>query len=236
METSIPIISVDDHVLEPPHSWTSRMPKKLLDLAPRVERLPAGEIKGRLVGPHLRDPWGRWPSRRLLVLRRGVLGAYPSVAAVGFQRDDLDETQMTYDDARPGCYLRPERLADMDVNGIEASLCFPNYSRFAGQHFLDVEDRELGLACVRAYNYWMVEEWCEGSGGRLIPPVHRAALGSRPGGRGGLPQSGSRCPSGVLHRAPRASAREPSATVLLACHRWRDDASVRHLPARWRTT
>jgi hypothetical protein len=126
-------------------------------------------------------------------------------AAVGFQRDDLDETQMTYDDARPGCYLRPERLADMDVNGIEASLCFPNYSRFAGQHFLDVEDRELGLACVRAYNYWMVEEWCEGSGGRLIPPVHRAALGSRPGGRGGLPQSGSRCPSGVLHRAPQAS-------------------------------
>src|SRR5438128_2611369 len=28
---------------------------------------------------------------------------------------------------------------------------------------------ELGLLCVKAYNDWMVEEWCGPSGGRLIP-------------------------------------------------------------------
>ena len=30
-------------------------------------------------------------------------------------------------------------------------------------------DRELALLCVRAYNDWMVEEWCGGSDGRLVP-------------------------------------------------------------------
>jgi hypothetical protein len=81
METNIPIISVDDHVLEPPHLWTSRMPKELLDLAPRVERLPTGQIKVDSLGRISAIP-GRWPSRGLLVLRRGVLGAYPSASSV----------------------------------------------------------------------------------------------------------------------------------------------------------
>jgi predicted TIM-barrel fold metal-dependent hydrolase len=48
-------------------------------------------------------------------------------------------------------------------------MCYPNYPRFAGQIFLWGKDRELALLCVRAYNDWMVEEWCGGSGGRLLP-------------------------------------------------------------------
>jgi predicted TIM-barrel fold metal-dependent hydrolase len=57
----------------------------------------------------------------------------------------------------------------MDINGVEASLCFPNYPRFCGQIFLEAKDKELALLCVQAYNDWMVEEWCRDSGGRLIP-------------------------------------------------------------------
>jgi predicted TIM-barrel fold metal-dependent hydrolase len=34
--------------------------------------------------------------------------------------------------------------------------------------FLWMDDRELAAACVRAYNDWMVEEWCGDSGGRLL--------------------------------------------------------------------
>jgi predicted TIM-barrel fold metal-dependent hydrolase len=41
--------------------------------------------------------------------------------------------------------------------------------RFCGQTFLEGHDKELGLACVQAYNDWMSEEWCGDSGGRLIP-------------------------------------------------------------------
>jgi predicted TIM-barrel fold metal-dependent hydrolase len=57
----------------------------------------------------------------------------------------------------------------MDVNWVEASLCFPTFPRFCGQTFLEARDKDLALLCVRAYNDWMVEEWCAGSGGRLIP-------------------------------------------------------------------
>jgi predicted TIM-barrel fold metal-dependent hydrolase len=57
----------------------------------------------------------------------------------------------------------------MDAAGIDRSLCFPNIIRFAGQLFLWMEDKELALACARAYNDWIVEEWAGESGGRLIP-------------------------------------------------------------------
>ena len=69
----------------------------------------------------------------------------------------------------PGWYDPKARLADMDLNWVEASLCFPTFPRFCGQTFLEAKDRELALACVKAYNDWMVEEWCGDSKGRLIP-------------------------------------------------------------------
>jgi predicted TIM-barrel fold metal-dependent hydrolase len=70
---------------------------------------------------------------------------------------------------RPGCFEVNARLADMDLNHVEAQMCFPNYPRFCGQQFLWGKDKELALLCVQAYNDWMVEEWCGESGGRLIP-------------------------------------------------------------------
>jgi predicted TIM-barrel fold metal-dependent hydrolase len=42
--------------------------------------------------------------------------------------------------------------------------------RFCGQAFLEREDKELAGWCVRAYNDWMIDEWCAGEGvGKLIP-------------------------------------------------------------------
>jgi len=54
---------------------------------------------------------------------------------------------------------------------MEASICFPNtLPRFCGQAFMEREDKELALLCVRAYNDWMIDEWCAGEGrGRLVP-------------------------------------------------------------------
>jgi predicted TIM-barrel fold metal-dependent hydrolase len=58
----------------------------------------------------------------------------------------------------------------MDIAGIEASLCFPNlFVRFCGQRFLFAEDKSLALLCVKAYNDFIVDEWCSGSQQRLIP-------------------------------------------------------------------
>ena len=90
-------------------------------------------------------------------------------SAVGVPRDEVTMQGVTYEEMRPGSYEVKPRLDDMDANHIEAALCFPTFPRFCGQTFTEAKDKELGLLCVKAYNDWMVEEWCGDSGGRLIP-------------------------------------------------------------------
>ncbi|RMH69356.1 MAG: amidohydrolase [Actinomyces sp.] len=167
--TEIPrIISVDDHVVEPPDLWTSRVPRRYLDRAPRVERDRArfsfeGGVFSYEKGVEDGD-WCDWWLYDDLVYPLPKLSA-----AVGF--DKLDVTPITFDQIRPGAWKQAERLADMDANGVEASICYPNVlPRFCGQAFLEREDKELAAVCVRAYNDWMIDEWCAGDGaGRLIP-------------------------------------------------------------------
>lgn len=163
------IISVDDHVVEPPHLWKTWLPAKLRDRGPRVERHGLGGLR-YLGGTHyeytLSDgapPCDIWFYEDLMVPHKR------HVAAVGFDRDDMTLTPITYDEMRPGCYEVKARVEDMEMNWVEASLCFPTFPRFCGQTFLEASDRALALACVAAYNDWMVEEWCAGSGGRLVP-------------------------------------------------------------------
>ena len=90
-------------------------------------------------------------------------------AAVGFE--NLDNEPVTFEQIRPGCWKQKERLADMDANHMDASICFPNtLPRFCGQAFMERADKDLALLCVRAYNDWIIDEWCAGEGaGRLIP-------------------------------------------------------------------
>jgi predicted TIM-barrel fold metal-dependent hydrolase len=90
-------------------------------------------------------------------------------AAAGFDRDEVKVVGITYDEMRDGCYDPVARLEDMDVNHVEASLCFPSFPRFCGQTFMEASDHDLALLCVKAYNDWMVDEWCGDSNGRLIP-------------------------------------------------------------------
>jgi predicted TIM-barrel fold metal-dependent hydrolase len=91
------------------------------------------------------------------------------IAAVGFDRDDMTLSAITYDEMRKGCWDPKARIEDMESNWVEASLCFPTFPRFCGQTFAEAHDKEVALACVRAYNDFMVEEWCGDSDGRLIP-------------------------------------------------------------------
>ncbi|TDD38391.1 amidohydrolase [Actinomadura sp. KC06] len=163
--TTIPrIISVDDHVVEPPDLWTSRLPRRFLGRGPRIVRQ-----RGRLAipGGWQEDPDGDWAD--VWLYDDLVTPLMKLSAAVGF--DDVGFGAVTFDDIRPGCWKQAERLADMDANHMEASLCFPNtLPRFCGQAFMERDDKELALLCVRAYNDWMIDEWCAGPArGRLIP-------------------------------------------------------------------
>ena len=167
--TKIPrIISVDDHVVEPPDLWTSRLPSKYADRCPRVERDSAvfnfeGGVFSYEKGVEEGTPCDWW-------LYDDLIYPFPKLsAAVGFE--NLDVEPVTFDEIRPGSWIQSERLADMDANHVDVSICFPNVlPRFCGQTFLEREDKELALLCVKAYNDWMIDEWCAGNGkGRLIP-------------------------------------------------------------------
>jgi predicted TIM-barrel fold metal-dependent hydrolase len=165
------IVSVDDHVIEPATVWTDRLPKKYHDVGPRIVRAPVKEMtfiggKFTAIPGEPGDPgdpvdWWFYEDLRRPLIRLDT--------AVGFAREDITLTGITYETMRQGSYKVKERLEDMDINHTEASLCFPTFPRFCGQTFTEAQDRELALLCVQAYNDWMVDEWCGESGGRLIP-------------------------------------------------------------------
>ena len=163
------IVSVDDHVVEPPHVWERWLPAKFRESGPRVERRGIGTMRHVGGGTYEQtfDPDG--PQADCWVYEDLVYIHKRHVAAVGYDRDEMTMTPMTYDEMRPGCYEPKARVEDMELNWVEASLSFPTFPRFCGQTFLEAKDRELAEACVYAYNDWMVDEWCADSGGRLIP-------------------------------------------------------------------
>jgi predicted TIM-barrel fold metal-dependent hydrolase len=166
------IISVDDHVVEPPHVWRTWLPARFRDRGPRIERRGVAGMR-HVGGGHYEQVFADdAPERADCWVYEDLVYVHKRhVAAVGYPRDEMTMTPMTYDEMRPGCYDPAARIADNELNHVEASLCFPTFPRFCGQTFAEAKDRDLALACVRAYNDWMVEEWCGDSGGRLIPLV-----------------------------------------------------------------
>ncbi len=173
-EITIPkIISVDDHVIEPADVWTKRLPAKFADVGPRIERRKiksmgyVGGVFSYEEATATED--GTWCDWWLVEDLNYPLTRLS--AAAGYPRDEVTVSPITMDDMRPGCHTQADRLADMDVNHVEASLCFPSFPRFCGQTFYERKDRELGDLCVKAYNDWMLDEWCAGTNGRLIPLI-----------------------------------------------------------------
>ncbi len=168
MRTLPKLISPDDHIQTPAHVWQDRMPQKFRDAAPHIERLRGvvdlgmGDLRfiDRDDAP-LADVW-HYDGKRIPLVR--------IAAASGYDRSEIDGRAVTYDDMHKACYDPAARLAAMDQAGIEASVCFPNmFERFCGQTFSFAKDKELALLCIRAYNDFVLEEWCAGSNGRLVP-------------------------------------------------------------------
>jgi len=144
------IISVDDHLIEPPNMFEGRMPSALVEVAPRV-------VDGAN-GTQL------WQFDNNL---------YPNVglnAVVGRPPEEWSMEPARFDEMRPGCWDIDARIADMDIAGIWASLCFPSLlAGFAGTVFSRCSDPELGLACVRAWNEWHADVWAGTYPERIIP-------------------------------------------------------------------
>jgi predicted TIM-barrel fold metal-dependent hydrolase len=144
------LISVDDHVIEPPNVW--------------VDRLPA---KYREDGPHVVEDGDRqyWVYEG----RRGETMGLNAVAGKEYKEFSMDPVR--YSDMIEGCYNPVQRAKDLIADGVRGSLCFPTFPRFAGVTFLKSDDKVLADLCVKAYNDWMLEEWCASVPGMYIPMI-----------------------------------------------------------------
>ena len=140
-----PILDSDSHVNEPPDLWLDRIPARFKDRAPRIGKTEQGDIW------NFDDGKGVWP-----------VGL---TAVAGMSHLDIKPFGLSYDTIRPGSFVTSERLRDMDADGIYAQILYPSVTLKGARIYSD--ERDLQLACVRAYNEWLLE-FCEGSGGRLI--------------------------------------------------------------------
>ena len=150
-----PIISVDDHVIEPPDLWERWLPAKHREAGPRVvrapwEMIPAGRQAFRMAAGDTGQESDFW------IYGKFSGGIDKGMAVAGQPQSTMEAGPIDFADMRPGAWQRQARLADMDVGHVERSLCFPSFPRFCGQIFLQAvewgEDPELALACVQAYN------------------------------------------------------------------------------------
>jgi predicted TIM-barrel fold metal-dependent hydrolase len=143
------MVSVDDHVVEPPTLFEGRLSKKAAERAPFIKTLEGG-----------RDIWMFEGSPLPNVGLNAVAGRVPEEYGL----DALAFTEM-----RAGCYDIHERIRDMNVNGVLGSLNFPSIAGFTGQLFYTCADKDVAIELLRAYNDWHVDDWCGTYPGRMIP-------------------------------------------------------------------
>jgi predicted TIM-barrel fold metal-dependent hydrolase len=144
------VISVDDHLVEPPDMFEGRLPARLADRAPRVVETDQGH-----------QVWEFDGERYTQVGMNAVAGR---------RRDHVALEPTRFEDMRRGCWDIDARIDDMDLNGVWASLNFPSQiTGFSGRVFSQASDPELGLAVTRAFNDWLYEAWWQPYPDRIIP-------------------------------------------------------------------
>jgi predicted TIM-barrel fold metal-dependent hydrolase len=143
------LVSVDDHIVEPPGMFDDRLPARYQDLAPKlIQKDDHTEV------------WSYQGQEMPNIGLNAVVGRPP---------EEYGIEPTSFSQMRPGCYDVRERIRDMNANGVLGSMCFPSFPQFCGQLFARTEDKDVALAMLRAYNDWHIEDWCGAAPGRFIP-------------------------------------------------------------------
>jgi predicted TIM-barrel fold metal-dependent hydrolase len=151
LRDDVQVVSVDDHVVEHPRVWADRLPARLQDKGPRIVEFEGG-----------RQAW---------VFEDQMIPNIGLNAVAGKDPKDFGLDPVRFDEMLPGCYQVAERLVDMDLDGVHAQMCFPTFPGFAGGTFFNATDKELGAACISAWNDFIIDEWCGAAPDRFIPMV-----------------------------------------------------------------
>src|ERR1700757_2197409 len=131
------LVSIDDHVIEPPDLFERHMPEKYRDQAPHVV--------------HQADGVDRW-------LFQGIECGPTGLGAVAtWPSHEWDMDPVGFAEMRPACYDIHDRVRDMNVNGLLGSMCFPTFAGFAGTWLAQAPDSSLTSMAISAYNDWHID-------------------------------------------------------------------------------
>src|SRR5438309_6811741 len=144
------LVSIDDHSIEPPDMYERHVPAKWKDQAPKIVRNEDGIDLWVFQGQATSTPFGM-------------------CAVVGWPREEWGFNPGAFSEMRPGCFDVHQRVRDMNVNGVLASMCFPTMAGFNARTFTEAGDKELSYVMLQAYNDWHIDEWCGSYPGRFIP-------------------------------------------------------------------
>jgi predicted TIM-barrel fold metal-dependent hydrolase len=143
------LISVDDHITEPPDMFDRHLSAKDLATAPKF----CTDEKGKAY----------WSYQGMFMPSVGLN------AVVGRPLEEYGMEPTSLEQMRKGVYDVHERINDMNANGVAASLNFGTCVGFDGGRFHKAPDKALSLVHMRAYNDWHIDEWCGAYPGRFIP-------------------------------------------------------------------
>ena len=144
------VISVDDHIVEPPSMFSGRVPSALADSAPHVVTADDGGEVWIYDGAELPNV------------------GFNAVAGRPVSEYSWEPTR--FGEMRRGAWDIDARVHDMDLNGVYASVNFPSFLvGFSGYRLQLGHDRELALSVVRAWNDYHLEVWAGTHPGRIVP-------------------------------------------------------------------
>ncbi|MET0888172.1 MAG: amidohydrolase family protein, partial [Mycetocola sp.] len=146
-ELTTPVIDADAHISEPPGTFVDHVPARFRDRVPYVARNEEGKDVWMLNGEHFHQ-----------------IGS--SAQGAGW-KEPIPSAPAGFDEMNPAAYDPTARLEYMDKVGLWAQVLYPNVAGFGAQKFLRLDDAELMLACVRAYNDFLTE-WCSPAPDRLL--------------------------------------------------------------------
>jgi len=152
-------VSADSHLEVPPYFWEPYVASEFRQFVPKVIKLDNGG-----------DAWKMPTTDKVLPLGLNFFSASHDPRK---RWETARITGVSYSEGLLGAGNAEQRLAELDVDGIDAEVLFP---AVAGQRTLDRLPADAYVAVVRGYNDWLSVEFTSADPDRLfglamIPPT-----------------------------------------------------------------
>jgi predicted TIM-barrel fold metal-dependent hydrolase len=158
------LADADGHIIEPGDLWVERLPTDLRAIAPHYYRDAEGAFHSRIYGIEIET----LPTMHGGISPKDMLDNMGLACAMGMPLERVftgpERDRHTILDAPRWAMDGGERLQFNTSHGVSRAVLYPTFMLSGGTLL-----PHLAPAVCRVYNDWMLEEYCAGSAGRLIP-------------------------------------------------------------------